>query len=146
MVEFVGFAPSPKVPEGSRLLTNQFIVDVNVSYKDAAATLLTKVAATQWLASVQTWQLDLGSKIIFTDGDLAGIVATVTETNLPRSLALIANEFGQLRILASKTQDGARIEIEFARWSLPEDEARFLELSNAVIQRAQILLEAVRVG
>lgn len=146
MVEFVGFAPSPKVPEGSRLLTNQFIVDVNVSYKDAAATLLTKVAATQWLASVQTWQLDLGSKIIFTDGDLAGIVATVTETNLPRSLALIANEFGQLRILASKTQDGARIEIEFARWSLPEDEARFLELSNAVIQRAQILLEVVRVG
>ena len=146
MVEFVGFAPSPKVPEGSRLLTNKCIIDVTVSYKDAAATLLTKAAATQWLASVQAWQLDLGSKIIFTDGDLAGIVATVTETNLPRSLALIANEFGQLRILASKTQGGTRIEIEFARWSLPEDEARFLELSNAVIQRAQILLEVVRVG
>ncbi len=146
MVEFVGFAPSPKVPEGSRLLTNQCIVDVNVSYKDAAATLLTKAAAAGWLASVQTWQLDLGSKLTFTDGDLAGIVATVTETNLPRSIAVIANEFGQLRILASKTQDGARIEIEFARWSLPEDEARFLELSNAVIQRAQKLLEVVRVG
>lgn len=146
MVEFVGFAPSPKVPEGSRLLTNATSVQVNVAYKDAAATLLTKAAASQWLASVQTWQLDLGSKLIFTDGDLVGIVATVTETNLPKSLVLIANEFGQLRIVATKSDSGALLEIDFARWSLPDDEARFFELSNAVIDRAQKLLEVVRVG
>lgn len=71
--------------------------------------------------SVQTWQLDLGSKLAFTDGDLVGIMAT-------------------------KSGNGANVEIDFARWSLPDDEARFFELSNAVIQRAQKLLEVVRVG
>ena len=146
MVEFVGFAPSPKVPAGSTLLANATSILVKVSYKDAAATLLTKTAAAQWLASVQSWQLDLGAKITFTDGDLAGVVATVTETNLPKSLVLIANEFGQLRIVAAKTDAGTLLEIDFARWSLPEDEARFLEISNAVIERAQKLLEVVRVG
>ena len=128
------------------MLTNKTTVQLNVSYKDAAATLLTKSAAAQWLAPVKTWQLDLGAKLTFTDGDLVDIVATVTEANLPKSFAMIADEFGQLRILASKEGALTLLEIDFARWSLPEDQRRFLEISNAVISRAQKLLEVNRVG
>jgi hypothetical protein len=146
VVEFVGFAQSPQVPEGATLLTNKTSVHTSVSYKDAAATLLTKSAASAWLASVQKWNLDLGSKLTFTDGDLVDIVATVTEANLPKSFAIIANEFGQLRIVATKNGAGTLLEIDFARWSLPEDQERFLEISNAVIGRAQKLLEVNRVG
>lgn len=146
MVEFVGFAQSPQIPEGATLLTNKTTVPVNVAYKDAAAALLTKAAAAQWLASVKTWQLDLGAKLAFTDGDLVDIVATVTEANLPKSFAMIANEFGQLRIVATKNGSGTLLEIDFARWSLPEDQGRFLEISEAVIGRAQKLLEVNRVG
>lgn len=146
MVEFVGFAQSPQIPDGATLLTNKTSVQLNVSYKDAAATLLTKSAAAQWLAPVKTWQLDLGAKLTFTDGDLVDIVATVTEANLPKSFAMIADEFGQLRILASKKGAGTLLEIDFARWSLPEDQRSFLEISNAVIGRAQRLLEVNRVG
>jgi hypothetical protein len=98
------------------------------------------------LAPVKTWQLDLGAKLTFTDGDLVDIVATVTEANLPKSFAMIADEFGQLRILASKEGALTLLEIDFARWSLPEDQRRFLEISNAVISRAQKLLEVNRVG
>ena len=145
MVEFVGFAKSPKIPDGAKLLTNKISVNVSLSFKDAAAALLTKTAATQWLAPMNTWQLDLGSKLNFTDGNLIDVVATVTESNLPKSFAMIANEFGQLRIRATKNSLGAALEIEFARWSLAQDEQRFFEISNAAILRAQKLLEEVHV-
>jgi hypothetical protein len=146
VVEFVGFAQSPQIPEGARLLTKKLDVEISISLKDAAATLLTRAAAAQWLAPVKTWQLDLGAKLTFTNGDLVDIVATVTEANLPKSFAMIANEFGQLRIVASKGRTGTRLEIEFARWSLVQDEAAFARISEAVIKRAQKLLEVNRVG
>ncbi len=146
MVEFVGFAKSPQIPEGAKLLTNKAAFQISRSYKDAAAELLTKNAACTWLAPMQTWRLDLGTKITFDSGDLDGVIATVTEANLPKSFALIANDFGQLRILATKSELGTWLEIEFSRWSLPQDETKFLKISEAVIQRAQKLLEVVRVG
>ena len=145
MVDFVGFAPSPKVPPGSRLLTNQRSFHLSTNHKDAAAALLNKVAAARWLGAANAWQLDVGSKISFSTGPLSSLIATVTQNNLPKSFALITDEFGELLITVAKSGGGSRLDLVFSRWCLAPDEQAFNELSAQLIQRAATELEVINV-
>ncbi|MFM5904047.1 MAG: hypothetical protein ACKOOD_03060 [Microbacteriaceae bacterium] len=136
MVEFVGFAQSPQIPEGSERLVYGLEYASTQSIDDAAKLIVGRDTAEQWLGEVSKFQLQPGGKIVGAERTL-----TVTELNLPKSVTLIADAFGEGRLTIEKRADGCLVTLTFVRWALPSEFDEFWSVTRAYCSKLERLLE-----
>lgn len=134
MAKFVGFAESPKPPAGAQLVEISADLFIAADRDAAAATLFGKTSASAWLGSFIKYDLSLGGKVLFEADARAPL--TFTEVNLPKSVTLIGEAFGELQLSLAKAGSATNLHLKFSRWVLPED-------CEGFEQTTKILIEAI---
>ena len=140
MVEFVGFAQSPQIPEGAEHLLHQLTLATKISSDAATRRIFAADSAQSWLGATSKFALQPGGKIETSERSI-----TVIEVNLPKSATMIADSFGELRIAVKKQGAGALVDIRFSRWALPADFEEFWLVTREMCAKLETLLE-VNVG
>lgn len=139
MVKFVGFAESPKPPEGAQLVVISATVTSDMSQHAIAATIFSKTGASAWLGEFTKYDLSLGGKCVFTETTKPSI--TFTSVNLPKQVTLISDLLGELEIVITKSKTNAALQLRFSRWVLPEELEKFEEAANRTTKSLAAALE-----
>lgn len=139
MIKFVGFAESPKPPQGADLKEFSFTVETNQSQDAVAARLFAKSTAGAWLGEFTKYELTPGGKALFADATRPTI--TFTAVNLPRQVTLICDPIGQLEIEITKSATKAELKLRFSRWVLAEELGAFEDAAKQTADRLKAALE-----
>jgi len=140
MVEFVGFAQSPQITEGAERLLHELTLTTNIGLDAAAKRIFAPASAQAWLGTTTKFVLQPGGKIETSERTI-----TVIEVNLPKSVTMIADAFGELRIALAKQGSAAVVDIRFSRWALPAETDAFRQATTELCSKLETLLE-VNVG
>ena len=140
MVEFVGFAQSPQIPEGDEHLVHQLTLATHINTDAATRRIFAADSAHAWLGATSKFALQPGGKIETSERTI-----TVIEVNLPKSATMIADSFGELRIALKKQGAGTLVDIRFSRWALPAETEEFWLVTRDLCAKLETLLE-VNVG
>ena len=132
MAKFVGFAESPKPPAGAQLVEISADLYIAADRDAAAATLFGKTSASAWLGAYSKYELSLGGKVLFEADARAPL--TFTEVNLPKSVTLIGEAFGELHFSLAKAGSATNLHLKFSRWVLPEDREGFEQTTTELIE------------
>lgn len=132
MVKFVGFAESPKPPAGAQLVEISADLEVTADRDSTVAQLFGKNSAGAWLGPFTKYDLSLGGKVLFEADARAPL--TFTEVNLPKSVTLIGEAFGELQLSLAKAGSATNLHLKFSRWVLPEDREGFEQTTKTLIE------------
>jgi hypothetical protein len=144
MAKVVGFAESPKPPAGSQLVEISADLEVASDRDVTAATLFGKASASSWLGTFSKYELSLGGKVLFEADARAPL--TFTEVNLPKSVALIGEAFGELQFSLAKAGSATSVHLRFSRWVLPEDREVFEQTTTDLIEAIAEATKGVKHG
>lgn len=132
MVKFVGFAESPKPPAGAQLVEISADLEVAADRDSTVAQLFGKNSAGAWLGPFTKYDLSLGGKVLFEADARAPL--TFTEVNLPKSVTLIGEAFGEFQLSLAKAGSATKLHLKFSRWVLPEDREGFEQTTKTLIE------------
>lgn len=139
MVKFVGFAESPKPPQGATLVEISSTVETNLSQDDAAAKLFAKATADAWLGQFVQYDLRPGGKVLFKDPSVDSF--TFSSVNLPKRVSMISESIGEVQIVITKSQSGAVMHLRFSRWVLENQSQQFEQAARDFAKRLSAALE-----
>jgi hypothetical protein len=139
MAKFVGFAESPKPPEGAQLVVISATVTSEMSQHAIAATIFSKTGASYWLGEFTKYDLSLGGKVLFAETSKPSI--TFTAVNLPKQVTLISDLLGELEIVITKSKTNAEMQLRFSRWVLPEEREIFEHAADQTTKSLAAALE-----
>ena len=140
MVKFVGFAESPKPPEGAELVVVSATLQSDLNPDATAAKLFAKTEVAGWLGAFTKYQLSTGGKLTPVDPDTQSEV-TFTSVNLPKQVTMISENFGELQLLTAKAHGGSELHLRFSRWVLAEQRETFESTANNLTKRIAAALE-----
>ncbi len=144
MAKFVGFAESPKPPEGAQLVVISADLEVAGDRDSTVARLFGKATANAWLGAFSKYELSLGGKVLF-EADARKPI-TFTEVNLPKSVTLIGETFGELQFSLTKAGSATNVHLRFSRWVPPEDLEVFEQTTTDLIEAIAEATKGVKHG
>ncbi len=140
MVKFVGFAESPKPPEGAELVVVSATLQSDLTQDATAARLFAKTEVSRWLGAFTKYQLSIGGKLTPVDPATQSEV-TFTSVGLPKQVTMISENFGELQLSTVKSRGGAELHLRFSRWVLPEHREAFESTAANLTKRIAAELE-----
>jgi hypothetical protein len=140
MVKFVGFAETPKPPEGAELVVVSATLQSDLSQDASAARLFAKTEVSRWLGAFTKYQLSIGGKLTPVDPATQSEV-TFTSVSLPKQVTMISENFGELQLSTVKSRVGVELHLRFSRWVLPEQREAFESTAANLAQKIAAALE-----
>ena len=133
---FVGFRPSPKMPEGLVPFRSQHTVTWAESPGTVFNFLTQREYVDQWLAPTQKFDARQGGKLRFKSGEGEEFGGTYSRISVPRKIVLQIELHGELDFSLREVGEHGEVDLVASRLGKPEEketwEARINTLAQAL--------------
>ncbi len=120
MDAFVGFAASPKPREGAKVQSLNFEISSKHGIKNCLVIATSQLGLESWLGKFEKFDFRQGAKLsVIRAEEKTGL--SFAQINIPRSVILVTEVFGQVEFSFKEMKDSVRVSIGF-RKAVTDDE------------------------